>query len=126
MLPGAPAPAAEHADVDAVAASWGGSSAVRDRLEGLARASQSVVLFREHIPLTVTDWLAAEVAHDEQAALAAATLLERELLDGVRAIKYAGTPPLRRALRQRAHRRPPPVLRGSRARHVNPVRTVAE
>jgi hypothetical protein len=59
VLPGAPPPAAELADVERVVAYWEGSSAVRERINALAAASASVVLFLEYIPDNVADWLAA-------------------------------------------------------------------
>ncbi|MFE9658231.1 hypothetical protein [Micromonospora sp. NPDC006431] len=58
LLPGAPPLAEEHADVDRAVAYWGGSPAVRHRLDALARASASIVLFLEHIPQNLQDWLA--------------------------------------------------------------------
>lgn len=54
VLPGAPPPGDEHADVEAVVQYWDGSPAVRDRLHALARASSSIVLFQEFIPTTST------------------------------------------------------------------------
>lgn len=57
LLPGRPPIAAEHEDVDAVVAGLGGSPAVRVRLEALAAASWSLVLFFEHIPHRLVDWL---------------------------------------------------------------------
>ncbi|MFE9207453.1 serine/threonine protein phosphatase [Micromonospora sp. NPDC007230] len=58
VLPGAPPVAEEHADVDRAVAYWGGSPAVRHRLDALARASASIVLFLEHVPQNLLDWLA--------------------------------------------------------------------
>ncbi|GAB0108612.1 hypothetical protein JMUB6875_76420 [Nocardia sp. JMUB6875] len=57
VLPGRAAIADEHADIDAVVAANGGSSAVRARLEALAAAPCSLVLFSEYIPHAVGDWL---------------------------------------------------------------------
>ncbi|HET9140297.1 serine/threonine protein phosphatase [Actinophytocola sp.] len=57
VLPGRAPVAAEHADIDAVVAAFGGSPAVRARLEALAAASRSLVLFCEYIPYPATDWL---------------------------------------------------------------------
>ncbi len=48
---------AQPADVDAVVAALEGSPAVRGRLEGLRTASHSLLLFSEHVPALVTDWL---------------------------------------------------------------------
>jgi hypothetical protein len=58
VLPGRPPVAAEHADIDAAVSAWGGSPAVRARLDALAAASHSLVLFFEHIPGPLRDWLA--------------------------------------------------------------------
>ncbi|WP_028478566.1 serine/threonine protein phosphatase [Nocardia sp. CNY236] len=57
VLPGRSAVAAEHADIDTVVAYQGDSPAVRARLEALAAAPCSLVLFCEYIPHPITDWL---------------------------------------------------------------------
>ena len=57
VLPGRPPVAAEHADIDAVVAALDGCSAVRARLEALATASCSLVLFCEYIPHPLLSWL---------------------------------------------------------------------
>ncbi|MDT0346164.1 BUD32 family EKC/KEOPS complex subunit [Streptomyces litchfieldiae] len=44
--------------IDGAVAHWEGSPAVRTRLEAIARASFSLVLFLEHVPWTLADWLA--------------------------------------------------------------------
>jgi hypothetical protein len=77
VLPGAAPPTGEHADIDRVVAYWGGSAAVRRRLQALAQASASVVLFLEHLPQNLNDWLAAELAAGREAA--ACTMVERRL-----------------------------------------------
>jgi len=85
VLPGRPPVAAEHEDLDAVVAALGGSPAVRLRLEALAAASWSLVLFLEHIPYPLLDWLRedpvgrAETA-ERQLAEIVAFLSDRELL----------------------------------------------
>lgn len=56
VLPGRPPVAAEHADIDAIGALYG-SPAVRTRLEALAAASSSLVLFLEYIPYRLLDWM---------------------------------------------------------------------
>ncbi|WP_436763457.1 serine/threonine protein phosphatase [Streptosporangium sp. V21-05] len=83
VLPGAPPPADEHADVEAVVRYWDGSSAVRDRLHALAGASACIVLFQEFIPHTLDDWLAARLADGREAATAAAAMVESCLLTDV-------------------------------------------
>ncbi len=62
--------------------SWWGAPAIRARLEAIARATASVVLFLEHIPCTVRDWFAEQAAPAEACAF-----IEREtrsLLDHLR------------------------------------------
>lgn len=49
--------------IDGAVAHWEGSSAVRERLEAIGRSSSSLVLFLEHVPQTLADWL-----HDYQTA----------------------------------------------------------
>ncbi len=72
VLPGRPPVAAEHADVDAAVAALDGSPAVRARLEALAAASNSIVLFCEYIPYPLADWL-----RDDPAGKA--EMIERQL-----------------------------------------------
>ncbi|GIG60008.1 hypothetical protein Lfu02_43800 [Longispora fulva] len=57
VLPGAPQPSEEHADIDATVAYWGGSAAVRARLTAVAAASASLVLFSEYVPHNLSEWL---------------------------------------------------------------------
>jgi hypothetical protein len=56
VLPGRPPVAAEHADIDAAAAALDDSPAVRIRLEALAAASWSLVLFLEYIAYRLLRW----------------------------------------------------------------------
>ncbi len=72
VLPGRAPVAAEHEDLDAVVAALDGSAAVRVRLEALAAASWSLVLFLEHIPYPLLAWLAED-------PVGRAELLERQL-----------------------------------------------
>lgn len=62
VLPGRSPVAAEHADIDAVVTAQGGSPAVRARLEALAAAAWSLVLFCEYIAHPITDWLRKDPA----------------------------------------------------------------
>jgi len=48
----------EFGGVDGAVAHWEGSPAVRDRLEAIGRSSAGLVLFLEHVPHTLADWLA--------------------------------------------------------------------
>jgi hypothetical protein len=77
VLPGAAPVAEEHADTERVVAYWGGSSAVRRRLDAVARASASVVLFLEYIPQNLHDWLAKQLAAGQEAVISACTMVER-------------------------------------------------
>lgn len=43
--------------IDGAVVHWEGSSAVRERLEAIGRSSSSLVLFLEHVPQTLADWL---------------------------------------------------------------------
>ncbi|WP_344862930.1 serine/threonine protein phosphatase [Planomonospora alba] len=83
VLPGAPPPTEEHADVEAVVRYWDGSPAVRDRLHALARASAGIVLFQEFIPHRLDDWLTARLAAGRDAAVAAGAMVESCLLADV-------------------------------------------
>ncbi|MFE7430213.1 protein kinase family protein [Streptomyces sp. NPDC057545] len=47
----------EFGGIDGAVAHWEGSSAVRERLEAIGRSSSSLVLFLEHVPQTLGDWL---------------------------------------------------------------------
>ncbi|MFI9011142.1 serine/threonine protein phosphatase [Actinosynnema sp. NPDC053489] len=85
VLPGRPPVAAEHSDVDAVVALFGGSTAVRARLEALAAAPACLVLFFEHLPHPVEGWLdddpAGKAGQVERELTGIVTFLrERELL----------------------------------------------
>ncbi|HEV8568123.1 MAG TPA: serine/threonine protein phosphatase [Actinoplanes sp.] len=62
VLPGRSPVAAEHADIDTVVAALGGCPAVRARLEALAAASRSLVLFCEYIPHPMLTWLREDPA----------------------------------------------------------------
>ncbi|MFI9814652.1 serine/threonine protein phosphatase [Saccharothrix variisporea] len=60
VLPGRAPVADEHADVDRVVAALGGDAAVRARMEALAAARHSLVLFSEYVPRPVEEWLAED------------------------------------------------------------------
>lgn len=57
VLPGRPPIAAEHIDIDATVAALDGRPTVRARLEALAAAAFSLVLFCEYIPYPMLSWL---------------------------------------------------------------------
>lgn len=85
VLPGRSPIAAEHADIDTVVAAQGGCPAVRTRLEALAAATCSLVLFCEYIPHPIADWLrdnpaGKAVTVERQLSEIATFLRDRELL----------------------------------------------
>jgi len=80
----------ELADVEEAAAFWHGSPAVRRRIDAIAGSSASVVLFLEHLPLGLADWLARQVAMGEGAAASAIDLVARELVTAVAFMNGAG------------------------------------
>ncbi|BCJ47975.1 hypothetical protein GCM10010168_23340 [Actinoplanes ianthinogenes] len=75
VLPGRPPIAAEHLDIDAVVAQFGGDEAVRARLDALASATASLVLFLEHLPDRLPRWLSDPVGR--------AATVERQLFEMV-------------------------------------------
>jgi hypothetical protein len=83
VLPGAAPLSEECADIDRAVAYWGGAQAMRQRINALAHASASIVLFLEFIPYNLTDWLAAQTTAGEESAAAACALLESQLLTAV-------------------------------------------
>ncbi|HEX6359827.1 serine/threonine protein phosphatase [Actinophytocola sp.] len=85
ILPGRPPVATEHANIDAVVARLDGHPAVRARLEALAAASHSLVLFSEYIPHAVHGWLRDDPAGkaatvERQLSEIVTVLRQRELL----------------------------------------------
>jgi hypothetical protein len=88
VLESPPPPIAEeHADVDAAVAFWGGAEAVRGRLDAIAVSRTSLVLFLEHVPHTLLDWLNAQ---PPEALAAACAMVERHLTTDVPAMNAAG------------------------------------
>lgn len=80
----------EHADVEAAVAFFGGDRSVARRIEATAAARWSLVLFLEHVPWNVEDWLGRELAGGGAAADAAVELLERALLPAIRSMNDRG------------------------------------
>ncbi|MET9632315.1 serine/threonine protein phosphatase [Lentzea sp. NPDC006480] len=60
VLPGRPPVAPLYADIDQACARLGGSLEIRARLTELAAATHSLVLFFEHIPFAIREWLTVE------------------------------------------------------------------
>jgi hypothetical protein len=48
----------EFGGIDGAVTHWEGSPAVRERLEAIGRSSSSLVVFLEHVPQTLSTWLA--------------------------------------------------------------------
>jgi serine/threonine protein kinase len=64
-LPDAPHPLPDElADTERAVAYWGGSTGLRERIEGLRDASATLNLFLEHFPSTLHDWLDNELRTD--------------------------------------------------------------
>ncbi|GAA4621844.1 hypothetical protein GCM10023113_00300 [Cellulomonas oligotrophica] len=84
VLPGRPPVADEHREIEAVVAQFGGDPAVRARFEELATARFSLVLFLEHLPDRLPDWLGDPVGRAVDVELrlfeAVDLLRSRELL----------------------------------------------
>ncbi|WP_052720236.1 phosphotransferase [Actinoplanes rectilineatus] len=84
VLPGRPPVAAEHRDIDAVVAQFGGDPAIRARLEALAAATASLVLFSEYLPDGLPRWLSDPVTNaaavERQLFALVDSLRERRLL----------------------------------------------
>lgn len=79
VLPGRPPVASEQQDIEGVVAHFGGDPSVRARLEELASARSSLVLFLEYFPDRLLDRLTAT---DE-----GAEMFERQLLDIVSSLR---------------------------------------
>ena len=78
VLPDRP-PNTSADDIRAAVDYWDGSPAVRGRLEAIAGATASVVLFLEHLPQTLHEWLLTRFDEGESAAAAAVEFADREL-----------------------------------------------
>ncbi|MEV4537884.1 serine/threonine protein phosphatase [Asanoa sp. NPDC049518] len=83
VLPGAAAPPAEHADLTAAVAYWGGAPGVGDRLRARAAATASIVLFQEYVPWTLDTWLHDRSAAGPDALAAAVGMVCRALVTDV-------------------------------------------
>jgi hypothetical protein len=88
--PPAPPTAAQRAGLEASVAFWDGSAAVRERLDALAAASAGVVLFCEHVPHNLSDWLTARTAEGPGALAAACALVDRHLRADVATMNSGG------------------------------------
>jgi hypothetical protein len=79
VLPGRPPIASEHLDIDAVVAQFGGAPTVRIRLQELAAAARSLVLFLQYIPYPLQDRL--------NDPLGTAETIERQLFEVVASLR---------------------------------------
>lgn len=74
----------ELGGVEGAVAHWDGSSAVRRRLEAIGSSSSSLVLFLEHVPRTLAEWLGADhdAASPEPGGQSSLRWVEKALLRG--------------------------------------------
>jgi hypothetical protein len=89
VLSGSP-PSAPADDIDKMVAFWDGSPQVRARLDAIAGASASLMLFGEYVPQNLHDWLITQVERGGDALDAACTMIERELRTAVRFMNANG------------------------------------
>ncbi|MBW3659667.1 MAG: hypothetical protein KY457_13585 [Actinobacteria bacterium] len=80
----------EHADVAAVVASFGGDGSVERRLAAVAASRWSLLLFLEHVPWNLEDWLGRELCGDAAAVDGAVELVGQRLLPAVRSMNERG------------------------------------
>jgi hypothetical protein len=80
----------ELADVERAVEYWGGGAAVRRRIEALRDSSASIVLFLEHVPQTLHDWLGAQVEAGGETAERACALVEDRLDSGISFMRSRG------------------------------------
>lgn len=69
----------ELADVDWAVARWGGSEAVRRRIEERHQGTASLALFLEYIPASLREWLPPRIAAGGRTAERAFAMVAREL-----------------------------------------------
>ncbi|HZP52972.1 hypothetical protein [Actinocrinis sp.] len=74
--------AGEFGGIDGAVARWDGSAAVRRRLEAIVASRACIVVFQEHIPHRLTDWLAGPEADF--------ALAERQLVAGAAFMRAQG------------------------------------
>lgn len=76
---GAAPPPDELADVEGMVSYWGGSGSMGLRLEALAEAKASVVIFLEYVPWNLSAWLGQQLAAGPAAMASACAMVERGL-----------------------------------------------
>jgi len=75
-------------EIESAVAFWHGDAALRARLQALAEARASLVLFMEYVPQTLADWLPQQAAAGRLDQ--ACAMVERELLAAVRCMGEHG------------------------------------
>lgn len=66
-------------EVEKDVAFWAGSQAVRARILAILQASNEIVLFLEHMPENLHQWLQRQIAQGGEAAESACTMVEKNL-----------------------------------------------
>lgn len=74
-----PSPTSQE-EIDTQVESWGGSDRIRNRLSAINNASHEIVLFLEHLPHHLSDWLNAIVATAAPNLEATFERVEKELI----------------------------------------------
>ncbi len=69
----------ELEDIESQVAFWGGSETIRNRLLALRNSTASLVLFMEHFPTTLYDWLGMQLAEGGAKAELIVSFLDEEL-----------------------------------------------
>lgn len=59
---------------------WGGSAAIRERLEAKQKASADIILFLEYIPNTLNKWFGEQITKDDQTAQSTIRMVEHDLI----------------------------------------------
>jgi serine/threonine protein kinase len=78
------------AELEETVAYWGGSPAIRGRLEAIAESSASLVLFLEYIPHNLHEWLTSQATDHGAGAASAVDFVDRNLLAGVEFMNERG------------------------------------
>lgn len=81
ILPTTPQPHDEETlrELDQRVNYWGGSSAIRSRLEAIHNAATAITIFLEYIPHTLDQWLTEQVALGDEAVGKALAMVEHDL-----------------------------------------------
>lgn len=82
-LPPTRGPAEHRADIEPTVSYWNGSVEVLDRLQAITTSSASVVLFIEHFPYNLHEWLTRDGVDGGMPTEAVLTMVEQHLRSGV-------------------------------------------